>query len=491
MGQGVRRAAVTAAALAAALAIPAAPASADDAELHLVAMRAPGASAYNGVGAAIYRAVLQARQDQALAAVGAPTPVYRWTTALSGVAVQLTAEQARALVDLPDVASVERDEVRPLASVPGHQALSRAASTGSGGRGVVIGVVDSGIRTDSPVFAPVPALGPLPAGFRGDCDELSATLCNDKIVAAQAFVEGFGRGRISSASSLSARDDSGHGSIVASIAAGNSGVSVLVGDDDLGTYSGAAPLARLAVYKACWTAPDPADDGCSTADLVTAIDRATADGVDVLNLSVGGAAGIDTVERALLGATEGGVLVAAAAGNAGDTGHAAHATPWVTTVGAAAARVSGGEVALPDGTTWSGAMAARQTVTAPLVVGADIPAVSADAADAAACLPGSLDAARARGRIVLCERGRIGRVDKSRAVALADAVGMVLADPGSRDLHADFHAVPTVHLPRASAAALRSWLSAHPGARVTLRPAARLISRGVPGWSATGWRTPW
>ena len=26
------------------------------------------------------------------------------------------------------------------------------------------------------------------------------------------------------------------------------------------------------MYKACWTAPDPADDGCATADLVTAID---------------------------------------------------------------------------------------------------------------------------------------------------------------------------------------------------------------------------
>jgi len=478
---------VAVAALAAALTVPAAPASADEPGLYLVTMTAPGASAYDGVvGATIYRAVLQARQDEALAMAGAPAPVYRWTTALSGVAVQLTGDQARVLADLPDVASVEPDEVRPLASLPGHRALAPAEPSGTGGRGVVIGVVDSGIRTDSPVFAAVPGLGPLPTGFRGDCDDLSAPLCNDKIVAARAFVEGFGRDRISSASSMSAGDDSGHGSMVASIAAGNSGVSVLVGHDDLGTYSGAAPLARLAVYKACWTAPDPADDGCSTADLVTAIDRATADGVDVLNLSVGGAAGIDAVERALLGATRAGVVVAAAAGNDGGTGHAAHATPWVTTVGAAMAPVSGGEVALPDGTTWSGAMAARQTVTAPLVAGRDIPAASAVADDAAYCLPGSLDAGLARGRIVLCERGRVGRVDKSRAVALADAVGMVLADRGAGDLHADFHAVPTVHLDRASAGALLSWHSAHPGARVTLRPADPLVARGVPGWSAPG-----
>ena len=79
-----------------------------------------------------------------------------------------------------------------------------------------------------------------------------------------------------SASRLSPLDDSGHGTQMASIAAGNSGVSVQVPGQRLGPYGGVAPQARIAVYKACWTAPDPADDGCATADLVTAIDRATA-----------------------------------------------------------------------------------------------------------------------------------------------------------------------------------------------------------------------
>ena len=75
---------------------------------------------------------------------------------------------------------------------------------------------------------------------------------------------------------------------MASIAAGNAGVTVQVHGQRLGSYGGVAPQARVAVYKACWTAPDPADDGCSTADLVTAIDAAVRDRVDVLNLSVGG-----------------------------------------------------------------------------------------------------------------------------------------------------------------------------------------------------------
>ena len=493
MRLGVRRAAAAAAVVAAALVTVPGAALADegtprDVHLYLLTLQAPGLAGYGGaLSDSAYGRVLEARQDQVLATVGASTPVYRWTTALSGMAVDLTDQQALELRSLPSVAAVERDQVRPLAALAARDPrLTSRAPAGNGGRGVVIGVVDSGIWTDSPVFAAVPGLGPVPSRFRGDCVEAPTGLCDDKVVGARWFVAGFGSSRVASASSLSPLDDSGHGTLVASIAGGNEGVSVLVGDERLGTYSGAAPLARLAVYKACWTAPDPAHDGCSTADVVTAIDRATADRVDVLNLSVGGTTGVDTVERALLGATQAGVFVAAAAGNTDDGGHAAHATPWVTTVAATANPVRGGVVALPDGTTLPGAMASRTTVTAPLVDGRDIPAPTASAADAALCLPGSLDAARALGRIVLCERGSIGRVDKSGAVALADGVGLVLADQRPTDLHADFHAVPTVHVPRDSADQLRVWLGAHPEGLVTLRPGSPVGAGSVPAWSAPG-----
>ena len=77
---------------------------------------------------------------------------------------------------------------------------------------------------------------------------------------------------------------------MASVAAGNSGVDVRIPGQRAGSYAGAAPQARLAVYKACWTTPDPRHDGCSTADLVTAVDRAVTDRVDVLNVSVDGQA---------------------------------------------------------------------------------------------------------------------------------------------------------------------------------------------------------
>ncbi len=262
-----------------------------------------------------FREAARAQQDATLAGVGAPTPVYRWTTALNGYAVRLTADQARTLAADPAVASVEPDAVRRLAAAPPGRRAASADLPRLGGAGVVVGLVDSGLWPDSPLFADVRGLGRSARDFRGSCATgpgWAADECDDKVVGAHWFVDGFGADRVRSGASLSPLDDDGHGTLMASIAAGNAGVTVKVPGQRAGLYAGTAPQARLAVYKACWTAPDPRDDGCSTADLVTAIDRAVADRVDVLNLSVDGGDGsglIDTVDRALLGAAEADIVV--------------------------------------------------------------------------------------------------------------------------------------------------------------------------------------
>ena len=214
-----------------------------------------------------------------------------------------------------------------------------------GGAGVVIGVVDSGIAPESPAFAEVPGLGRDPRDFAGACAEgegWSADDCTRKVVGARWFVDGFGADRVRSSESLSARDVLGHGTQVSSVAAGNAGVSVRVDGRDAGRFGGVAPQARIAAYKACWGAPDPADDGCSTADVVAAVDAAVADRVDVLNLALAGGEGIDTLQRALLGAAEADIVVIGAAGNAGRVGVRRARGPWVTTVGSAVGRMSRG-----------------------------------------------------------------------------------------------------------------------------------------------------
>jgi len=345
--------------------------AADEGEsLYLVTLAGPGVTGDRGTltGSAL-RARLLAAQDTTLAAAGADTtPVYRWTDALNGFAAPLTPAEARAVAAQPEVTLVEPNTVRQLAAAPGRRAPGTSAARSRGGAGVVIGVVDSGIWPESPLFAGAPGLGRQARGFRGECQEgagWSRSTCNKKIVAARWYVDGFGVDNLSGSATLSPRDESGHGTQVASIAAGNTGVSVRSSGESMGTFSGIAPQARLAVYKACWTAPDPSDDGCATADLVTAVDQAVQDGIDVLNLSVAGPPGADTLERALLGAAESDVVVVAAAGNAGLDAYAAHAAPWVTSVGAVTAAAPLGEVRVAGGPRVRGTMVSPEPARGP------------------------------------------------------------------------------------------------------------------------------
>jgi hypothetical protein len=459
--------------------------------LYLVTLAGPGTAGYAGqLPTWVQAAALMAQQQRVMQEVDAE-PVYQWTAALNGFAAELTHDQAAALRRDDRVVLVEKNTVRPLAGAPDAGAGLNQAPTARGGAGVVVGLVDTGIWPGSPLFAKVPGLGRGPRDFRGACVAgagWAADDCNGKLVGARWFVAGFGEDAVRTSSSLSPLDDSGHGTQMASIAAGNSGVTVQVPGQRLGRYGGIAPQARIAVYKACWTAPDPADDGCATADLVTAIDRATSDGVDVLNLAVGGPSTIDTVERALLGAAERDVVVVAAAGNAGHTRYAAHPSPWVTSVGGTTGDERRGQVVLPGGDRLDGAMAATRRVgPARLVVGARVPAADSTPAASRICRPGSLDASRTEGRVVVCERGGIGRVIKSDAVRQADGVGMVLVNVRPGRVESDLHAVPAVHLGASDARALRRWHVRHPHAKVTLVP--RGVHRATPvvaHWSSTG-----
>lgn len=486
--------ALGAAAVAAALvaggagAFPASAEDSDDARLHLVTLQGPGTA-----GGDATHDELMAEQDATLARVDSPEPTYRFTTALNGYAVPLTDDQALVLAESPGVALVEPSRVRRLAGLGAatSAAVAPTLPVGERGRGVVVGVVDSGLDPDSPVFADGRNRGRLDPDFSGECPEAEAwpeDTCSGKIVAAQHFVEGFGADDRASTSRLSPRDDLGHGTQVASLATGNA-VPARERGEDLGRFAGAAPDARVAVYKACWTAPDPDDDGCATADLVAAVDRAVADGVDVLALAVAGSPQPDTLDRALLGAAEADVFVAAAAGNTGRDGVTGYGNGWTTTVGGATGPQPLGHLRLSDGTTFSGLMAgSRGLDDARRVVDArTAPAPGWTADQAARCEPRSLDAGRVSDRIVLCERGGVARVDKSRAVALADGAGMVLvSDPGEAPT-ADLHRVPTVHVSDRVGARLRERLAEDEQTSARLERAGHSAGRPVVAdWSPSG-----
>jgi hypothetical protein len=466
-------------------------------DLQLVTLVGPGTS-----GGDAPRSDLLRRQDRLLASVGAPEPAYRWTTALNGFAVRLTPAQVASLSGDPGVAAVEPNTVVEMAASPVSTASTATSSDVAshrlapgrrlrGGAGVVIGVVDSGLDPSAPVFSDVPGLGPDSPDFDGAClagEDWAADTCGRKVVGARWFVTGFGADRVRSAERLSPRDVAGHGTQVASVAAGNAGVTVRMAGRNHGDFGGVAPQARLAVYKACWSAPDPADDGCATADVVTAVDQATADGVDVLTLALGGSERAGAVERALLGAAEADVVAIAAAGNADDTSYAAHGSPWVTTVGATVGRVRQGSVTPSGGPTLVGGSRIRSALPPMrVVVAGDAAVPGAVPRDAQQCRPGALDAAAVADKVVVCERGGIGRVDKSAAVAQADGAAMVLLNAGPGSVDDDFHSVPTVHLAAPAARRLRGWLADHPDTLVRLgRVDPGRQTRSVAAWSAAG-----
>ena len=179
-----------------------------------------------------------------------------------------------------------------------------------------------------------------PAHWQGECEAgeaWSADDCNNKLIGARWYVDGFiaGRGSVVEGEFLSPRDSSGHGSHTASTAAGNH-VTASLNGVKLARISGMAPRARIAAYKVCWLSPGATNFSCFFSDSAAATDQAVEDGVDVLNFSVGTAASfVDTQDLAFLRASNAGVFVARSAGNDGpDAGSTNAGEPWVTSVAA-------------------------------------------------------------------------------------------------------------------------------------------------------------
>jgi subtilisin family serine protease len=440
-------------------------------------------------------------QDSAADAAGV-TPTNRYSLTVDGFSAELTAAQVQALAHDSHVLSVEPDRKLHPTSTPDsrflglegdHGLWSKAGGVGKAGQGTVVGVLDTGIAPDNPSFAGKP-LGSTPGTepyrdgsridfrkgdgtvFHGTCqtgDGFTADDCSTKIVGARAFEAGWAASGspLGPQEKVSPLDTAGHGSHTTSTAAGDAGVTATTGAVQE-TIAGIAPAARIATYKVCWNGPDPkveTDDGCTTSDIVAGIEQATADGVDVINMSLGGAGKAeDTFERALLGAANAGVFVAAAGGNSGpDAGTISNTEPWVTTV--AASSVPGnysGTVTLGSGASFSGAsLTVGSTVTGPLVRGADSGVKGATSPEA--CGDGTLDPDKVRGRIVQCDRGVVNRVDKSAEVERAGGIGMVLTNVTSDSEDLDLHSVPTVHVDVDSRAAIVAYAS-KAGATATL-----------------------
>ncbi|TIC82869.1 S8 family serine peptidase [Nocardioides sp. GY 10127] len=496
-----------------------------DAGDYIVMMKQPGAASYaggtNGLAAtrstsgrfdarssavASYTSYLKRSNRQVASAVGA-TIDSQFTIASNGFSAHLTGKQATELAKDKDVLAVVENDRRELLDYDSDNTANFLDMVGKGGSwasnggrskagaGVVVGVLDTGIWPESKSFKGA-ALSSRPTGawdatmspigvtsmkkadgttFTGECEtgeDFELSDCSSKIIGARYYDDSFlayvDAGYIvpNDGEVDSARDGDSHGSHTASTAAGRPVNDVVTEGVEFGQVVGMAPQASVAAYKVCWEATTPDGDdasGCYTDAILSAIDDAVRDGVDVINYSIGGSPSedYDVTDVAFAGAADAGVFVAASAGNSGPTASSVdNQGPWLTSVAASTYRNFDGTVVLGDGTTMLGATSSSSGVPEQTaLVDSDPSSTDLDSpSDAKLCAPDSLDSADVEGKIVVCLRGVQARVDKSAEVARAGGIGMILVNPSEQGLVSDFHSVPTIHLESDYAEAIYAYV---------------------------------
>jgi plastocyanin len=434
-----------------------------------------------------YRSYLRAKHNRVLDSVGA-TKYYDYSVALNGFAARLTGKQAATLSKKPGVLAVTPDATRKVDTFNSPEFLGlrdqgslwdQVGGQANAGKGVIVGVLDTGAWAESKSFAGqqvkrnkagqiIPGQG-VRATWKGICQEgenWNAQDCNDKLIGARFYLSGFGKQDIDSSDFLSPRDSDGHGSHTASTAAGNRVNGVNVDGKQFGNISGMAPAADVAVYKVCWTGNVRlgVNDGCTDSDGAAAVDQAVADGVDVINYSIGGTSepgSFSAVDVAMLFAADAGVFVATSAGNNGPGASTLGKwpTPWTTSAAASTHWIAEQKLVLGNGEEYVGSSTTGSLTTpTPMVAARASGVAGAAAGDAAKCFPGTLDPAKVAGKLVVCERGVNARIEKSFVVRDAGGVGMVLINTSANSLNGDLHAVPTVHIGHEALAPVTAYL---------------------------------
>ncbi len=435
----------------------------------------------NTAAALNYRAQLTQKQSSVISAIsslvassGKVTVSYRYNVAFNGFAMKVPKDEITRIRNLAGVKAIYPDRlVHTLmdASLPliGAPAVWSEISTTLGitepGRGVKVAVVDTGIDPTHPFFANT-GVYTYPAGFgpngKGYCADHPG-FCNGKIIAARYYTQELSSD-ISISETLTPLGANGHGTHVAGTIAGNLNTVAQV-QSITATVSGVAPYAYLMVYKGLWLT-DTGEGSGETAGLIAGIDDAVADGADVINNSWGsdsrtGDPSSDPANVAAVNATNAGVVVVWAAGNAGPTPNTIQDEGADSRLLSVAATSTGrsyvGEVTVSS-------TGASVPATATNLLGMSIGAGANGARYVdVGNIQGALPAGSLTGKVCLVTRGGIARTDKSLYCAQAGAIATVLRNDWTSasapdELDMDLHTIPTIHLKKAESKALTDWL---------------------------------
>ncbi|KAK8955585.1 Subtilisin-like protease SDD1 [Platanthera guangdongensis] len=388
--------------------------------------------------------------------------LYSYHTTLVGFSALLFQDEASALRSTAGVISVHPDRRLELHTTYSYEFLGLgngnavARGSNSGGRGIIIGLLDTGVWPESPSFSDS-EMPPIPSRWKGVCQSgecFDSTNCNRKLIGARFYSKGHranappgGRAAAAALEYSSPRDAHGHGTHTSSTAAGAAVPKASIFGSGAGTATGMAPGAHVAVYKVCWF------NGCYSSDILAGMDDAVRDGVDVLSLSLGGfpiPLFEDSIAIGSFRAVERGVAVVCAGGNNGPAASlVANEAPWITTVGAGTLnRRFPAVVRLGNGS---------------LLYGESVSGSSENGGK------------RVEGKMVICHRGVNGRAEKGEAVKEAGGAAMIIANSivNQEEDSVDAHVLPATIIGYAESIQLKSFMNS------TETPTARLIFAGT------------
>ncbi|CAM6111816.1 unnamed protein product [Calypogeia fissa] len=335
--------------------------------------------------------------------------LYSYTKSFNGFAAVCSDKHAESISGMNGVVSVFKAQTYKTQTTDSWKFLGLTPTQGlwpesNFGNDTIVGMIDTGVWPESKSFQD-DGFGPIPARWKGACvagQNFTASLCNKKLIGAKYYYKGLENetGPIQPPEIKSARDQQGHGTHTSSTAAGRTVPNASVLGVGNGTATGGAPLARVAMYKACWFG------SCSEADLLAAFEDAIADGVDLLSVSIGGPPVDymnDSIAIGAFHAVAKGIVVSCAAGNSGPyEGTVVNSAPWIFTVAASTInRVYQSDVQIGKNMTLPGIAinSFKMNATYPVVYAGDI---VADTSGTASC-SSSLNATKANGTIILCE----------------------------------------------------------------------------------------
>ncbi|MPY80591.1 MAG: S8 family serine peptidase [Actinophytocola sp.] len=291
----------------------------------------------------------------------------------------------------------------------------RVRGAANAGAGVDVGVIDSGIDAGHTCFDD--------SGYPMTLQRGDTRFTNNKVTVARVF---------NSDNSMTPKAVGAHGTHVAGTVACNANTPASVrGADVPYRVSGVAPAARLGNYNIF-----PGDEGAaSDKNLLDAMEAAYRDGMDVVNLSLGGPVerSSDPIADAVNNLDEAGIVVTAAAGNDGP-GEGTVASPGTAeralTAGASTVGHFVGTPVTADGRTFPAASGdfptVRRDLTAPLAaVEGDVNGLGT------ACEP--LDDVDLAGQIAVVSRGDCSFSDKVLTVEDAGAVAALVVNDVAGD----------------------------------------------------------